>query len=83
MKSFAEAEVARLTLTVRLEAEREKNARLRAEVETLGSKLAHDRETLEQLENAFEAVGADLVESVLGLRNAAAGLQRWIGGTTE
>lgn len=31
----------------------------------------HDRETLERLENAFEAVGGDLVDEVLALREAS------------
>ena len=30
----------------------------------------HDRETLEKLENMFEAVGADLVEAVESMRDA-------------
>lgn len=36
----------------------------------------HDRDTLEKLENAFEAVGGDLLDEVLGLRERLAQAER-------
>lgn len=50
--------------------------RLTAEVERLREHAEHDRETLTPLENAFEAVGGDLVDEVLGLRAEVARLRK-------
>ncbi len=43
-------------------------ADLFAEIRRLRLESEHDRETLEPLENAFEATGGDLIDEVLGLR---------------
>ena len=51
-------------VTVRVGLVEKDNERLRTKVEH----TEHDRETLVQLENAFEAVGGDLVDEVLSLQ---------------
>ncbi len=58
-------------------------ARLTAEVERLRAHAEHDRETLTPIENAFEAVGGDLVDEALWLRSEVERLRSGIRGAAH